>query len=570
MHDATRCALRIGAALLTVLFVGGGVRAQGLDVTEGTLRVSGKPGERILDFPLEHTSVEAEITGMLARVEVTQRFGNPYDEPIEAVYVFPLPDNSAVNDMVMRVGAKTIRAVMQTRAEARETYEAARAAGQRASLLEQERPNIFTQSVANIMPGDRIEVTLTYVQDLKYDHGAYEFNFPMVVGPRYIPGAPLAGPSSGDGWAPDTNRAPDASRITPPVLTPGNRSGHDISLHVRLNAMVPIQDLRCISHEVSAEMLDDSSADVRILASDSIPNKGFILRYDVAGERPAAGLVTYRGPEGGYFLLMVQPQGAYSADEVAPKEMVFVVDRSGSMSGEPIEKAKEAMRRCLKGMNPKDAFQVFSFSNSLDSLAPAPLPNTPANQEKALAYVNGLDGRGGTEMLAGANAALGFPSDPDRMRIVFFMTDGYIGNETEILAAIEERLGESRLFAFGVGTSVNHYLLDRMAKVGRGTVQYVRPDEDTEEAVTRFYERIAEPVLTDVEIETDGLELLDVAPSPLPDLFSSQPLVVHGRYADSGRGTITVRGRAAGKPWQTEIRARLPHQDAGNPALASL
>ncbi len=540
------------------------------EITQGALQVTGQPGQRLLEFPLQHTAVEADIAGLIAKVTVTQEFGNPYADPIEAVYVFPLPENSAVNDMVMKIGDRTIRADIQTREAARETYEAARAAGQRAALLEQERPNIFTQSVANILPGDRILITITYVQDLKYDHGTYELNFPMVVGPRYIPGSPAPDPPKGGGWAPDTTRVPDASRITPPVLRPEERSGHDISLHVRLDAGVPIRDLRCASHEVVVERESETRADIALHPKDTIPNKDFILRYDVAGEVAESAFLPYHGKEGGYFLLMVQPKADYTPGEITPKEMVFVVDRSGSMSGQPIEKCQEAMRRCLRGMNGDDTFQIIGFSNEATTFAPAPVPNTSENVEKAIAYVDAFDGNGGTEMLEGIKKALDYKPDPKRMRIVFFMTDGYIGNETEIFAAIQERLGGARLFSFGVGSSVNHYLLGGMAKFGRGMVQYVRPDEDTKECVDRFYDRIARPYLTDVAIEAQGIELKDLYPQAIPDLFSAQPIEIHGRYDTPGTGAVRITGKVAGKPWETTIPVSLPGGESGNAALASL
>lgn len=562
------------SAILVAGFVLRGTPAAAADaadeVTQGALKVTGKPGQRLLEFPLLHTDVEAEIAGLVAKVRVTQEFGNPYGDPIEAVYVFPLPDNAAVNDMVMKIGERTIRADIQTREQARQTYETARAAGQRAALLEQERPNIFTQSVANILPGDKILITITYVQDLRYDHGTYELNFPMVVGPRYIPGGPLPDPPLGGGWAPDTTRVPDASRITPPVLRPEERSGHDIALHVKLDAGVPIQDLRCVSHDVMMERVDDREADIRLNPKDSIPNKDFILRYDVVGEKPESAFLPYHGQEGGYFLLMVQPKADYKPTELTPKEMVFVVDRSGSMSGDPIEKAKEAMRRCVKGMNGNDTFQIIGFSTSATTFAPKPVANTSENVAKAIEYIDAMDGSGGTEMLEGIRAALDYPHDPERMRIVFFMTDGYIGNETEILGAIEEKLGEARLFSFGVGSSVNHYLLDSMAKVGRGTVQYVRPDEETESAVSRFYERIARPYLTDISVEGKGVELLDLYPQRIPDLFSAQPVIVHGRFDKPGKGDVRITGKIAGKPWATSIPVELPGGESGSEALAAL
>ncbi len=524
--------------------------------------------EQHLEFPLEHTDVRASISGLVAVVEVVQHFTNPYEQKIEAVYVFPLPENAAVNDMLMKVGDRTIRGQIKQREEAKQIYEDAKAAGHMAALLEQERPNIFTQSVANIEPGNKILVTIRYVEDLAYDHGSYKFVFPMVVGPRYIPGQPT-GRQAG-GWAPDTDQVPDASRITPPVLKPDERSGHDIRVSVRLDAGVPIQGLRSKSHEVDIRSEGDSAARVILLPKDRIPNKDFVLEYDVAGESPQMALLTHRSADSGYFTLMIQPQAEFAADEIAAKEMIFVVDNSGSMSGAPIEKCKEAMRRCLKHLNPNDSFQVIRFSETASALADKPLPNTPENVSKGLKYVDDMAGMGGTKMIEGIKASLSFPPDPERLRIVCFMTDGYIGNETEILAAIEQLLGEARLFSFGVGSSVNGYLLDRMAETGRGTVQYVRPDEDTTAAVMRFYERIDKPFLLDIAIDWADLQVADIYPRRIPDLFSAQPIIIHGRYQQPGSAAITLSGTVAGKPYSQKLPVELPEAEAANAALASL
>lgn len=536
-------------------------------ITQGALRATTKDG-KIIEFPLKHTSVNAEISGFIGYIEVKQHFHNPFKEPIEAIYVFPLPQNSAVNDMLMKIGKRTIRGVVKKREEARQIYEAAKAAGKTASLLEQERPNIFTQSLANILPGDKIEIIIRYIQDLSYDDGQYEFVFPMVVGPRYIPGDSTG--KSGPGWAPDTDKVPDASKITPPVLKPDQRSGHDIDLVVNLDAGVPIQKLVSPSHQIDIKPNGDSKAKIKIKPNDTIPNKDFILRYYVSGQKPEIALLIHSGELGKYFMMMIQPKAKFKMDEVTPKEMIFVVDCSGSMRGAPITKAKQAMRRCIVGMNPNDSFQIIRFSMSAKGFSPKPVPNTPENIKRGLKFIDDLRGQGGTEMLTGIKAALDASEDPKRMRIVFFMTDGYIGNETEILAAIEERLGNARLFSFGVGSSVNRYLLDRMAEVGRGTVQYVRHDENTKEAVVKFYNRISKPYLTDIQIDWKDIKVADVYPQRIPDLFSAQPIIIHGRYKNSGEATIVLKGKVAGKKVEMPLKVTFPKKQSKHAALATL
>jgi Ca-activated chloride channel family protein len=538
--------------------------------TPGSLSVIVKPGEKLRSCPLEHTDVEGWIAGDVAHVRVTQRFANPYDDPIEAVYAFPLPENSAVNDMEMRIGERTIRGVIKERDEAKEIYEEAKRAGKTASLLEQERPNIFTQSVANIMPGEPVEITLWYVQDLPYDRGRYEFTFPMVVGPRYIPGHSLEGPHTGGGWAPDTDRVPGASRITPPVLRPGERTGHDISLTLHLDPGVPAHDVSSKSHDVAVDSYGDAPMIVSLPSHEMIPNKDFSLSWRVAGERPEVALLTHSDDRSGYFTLILQPKADFEPSEIAPKEMIFCLDTSGSMSGVPIEKSKEVVKLCLQEMGPHDTFQVIRFAGDSSTFAPEPVPASRRNVERAIDFIDELRGSGGTEMLKGIEASLGSPPDPKRVRIVAFLTDGYIGNESEILARIQRKLGEARIFSFGIGSSVNRYLLRKMAEMGRGVPQFVRQDEDPDAAVRSFVDRISRPYLTDVEIDWGGLDVRDTYPPYVPDLFADQPVVLHGRYEQPGAAAVAIRGRVSGEPWETTLQAILPADQSDNAALGVL
>ena len=284
--------------------------------------------------------MQAEISGFLSRVRVTQEFENPFKEKIEAVYTFPLPQDAAVDDMTMTIGSRTVRGKILPREEAQAVYESAKTNGQVASLLDQERPNIFTQSVANILPGEQIKITISYVETLKYEKGAYEFVFPMVVGPRYIPGAPNARKQS-NGFAPDTDQVRDGSRITPKMIPPGMRSGHDISLDIQLDAGLVVDGLTSKTHPVDIERTDPRSARIHLKDTATIPNKDFVLRYDVAGGSIQDALLTHRSDKGGFFTMILQPPDRVTVEDVTPKELVFVLDTSGSMEGFPIEKAKE-------------------------------------------------------------------------------------------------------------------------------------------------------------------------------------------------------------------------------------
>ena len=536
--------------------------------TPGALQIVDPEKGVIGECPLKHTDVKAEISGFISRAVVTQEFQNQFKEKIEAVYTFPLPQNAAVDNMTLTVGDRTVRGLIKRREEARAAYEAARAAGNVASLLDQERPNIFTQSVANIMPGDKVTVTISYVETLKYEDGSYEFVFPMVVGPRYIPGGVIG--KQGGGWAPDTDRVPDASRITPVVAPQGKRAGHDISIEVALDAGVPIDALKSTSHEIDLEQPSKHSAVVLLKNKAEIPNKDFILKYDVAGRHIEDAVLVHRSEsDDGFFTMIIQPPERVTASDVMPKELVFVIDTSGSMSGFPIEKAKETMKLALDGLYPQDTFNLITFSGDEHILFPEPVPATRENLAKAQAFLASRSGSGGTEMMKAIRAALD-PSDAqDHVRIACFMTDGYVGNDMEIIAEVQKH-PNARVFAFGIGSSVNRFLLDKMTEQGRGEVEYVTLTDDGSAAAKRFHERVRNPLLTDVSIEWSGLNVSDVYPKRIPDLFSSKPVILSGRYSAGGRGVIRLKGKMSGRDFVREIPIELPEKESRHDVLATL
>jgi len=533
------------------------------------LQLGGQKSEGKLELPLERTDVQIEVSGFVARATVTQRYRNPYKKPIEAVYTFPLPEDAAVDDMRMTIGERIIQGVIKKRDEARKIYEEARDRGQHASLLEQERPNIFTQSVANILPGEDIVVTIRYVGILDYSEGAYELVFPMVVGPRYIPGDIATG-QQGTGGSPDTDAVPDASRITPPVLRPGQRSGHDIALNVELDAGVPIRGLHSISHVIDANEHSAQRRSIRLHPSDTIPNKDFVLRYEVAGEAPELAVLPHHDERGGFFTLLVQPQRRVDDAQVVPRELIFIVDTSGSMRGFPIEKSKEAMRKLIGGMRPSDTFNVVRFAGDTGTLWAQPKAYSGETADEALRYVEGLRGSGGTEMRKGIIEALGRPASEGRLRIAFLLTDGYIGNEDQIFRAIEQERRGARVFSLGVGSSVNRYLLDRVARVGLGEAFYVRQDEDSEEVIEKFFRRVDRPSLAHVEIDWKGLDVSDLYPSRIPDLWAGQPIRIHGRYLRGGKAEIEVRGQLGAKPYRQRVAVNLPRPMPEHEAIASV
>lgn len=540
-------------------------------VTQGALQVIDKDGKPGGQCPLKHTDVKAEVSGSLARVTVTQEFHNPLNEKIEAVYVFPLPQSAAVDDMTMIVGDRMVKGKIKRREEARAIYEAAREAGHVASLLDQERPNIFTQSVANITPGAAVKITISYVEFLKYEDGVYEFVFPMVVGPRYIPGQPIDNPAaqSGGGWAPDTSQVPDASRITPQVTPKGTRAGHDISIEVKLDTGVPIDSLKSTLHETEVERPNNHAAIVRLKNQATIPNKDFILKFDVAGKKISDAILTHRGAQGGFFTMLLQPPERVTAADVTPKELVFVLDTSGSMSGFPIEKAKETMKLALDSLYPEDTFNLITFAGDTRILFPQPVPATRENLRQAQDFLASRTGGGGTEMMTAIRAALDPSDKQDHIRIVCFMTDGYVGNDFQIIDEVKKH-PNARVFSFGIGSSVNRFLLDKMAEHGRGEVEYVSLQDDGSAAARRFHERVRNPLLTDIEIDWEGLPVADVYPARIPDLFSAKPLILTGRYTAASRGVIRLRGKSAGQNFAREIPVELPETQPEHDVLATL
>lgn len=545
-------------------------------------------------LPLKHTDVQASVLGYIANVKVTQQFHNPFDAKIEAKYVFPLPQNAAVNEFIMTIGERRIRGIIRERKEAEAIYAAAKSQGFVAALLTQERPNVFTQSVANIEPGKEIDVELDYFHTLAWADGWYEFVFPTVVGPRFNPpgttndiGAVARGTNrSGTGVPPvrrdsqmpehaehstRSDASPDGLEAHPTTevqyLKPGERSGHDIAIKLDINAGVAIEESECATHVVSKEAPSAERLLVTLSPNDRIPNKDFVFRFRVAGAEMKSGLLTSHDERGGFFTLMLYPPKDLKQLTRQPLEMVFVLDSSGSMSGRPIAEAKQAIDRALRQLGPDDTFQLINFDNQTSQLGPKPIPATPENVRRGLAYLGKIAAGGGTMMNAGIKAALDFPHDPERLRFVCFLTDGYIGNEAEILATIQQKLGETRIFSFGIGASVNRYLMEHMAKVGRGAVAYLGPNDSAAHVMDDFIERIRHPAMTDLQLDWGGEAVTDVFPASVPDVFVGRPVVLTGRFKGAKLAHVALSGKAGGKRIEWEVPASRGESPRGLPSV---
>ena len=517
-------------------------------------------------LPLEHTAVDAHTRGPFAEVKVAQRFSNPHPEPIEVTYTFPLPENSAVSEMRMRIGARTIEAEIKTREEALEVYDEAREAGHTAALLEQERPNIFTQSVANIAPGETIEVEISYLQTLSQDAGVYEFVFPMVVGPRFIPGVPT-GTRSGEGIKADTARVPDAARITPPILGRGERTGHDVSLKLTVDAGQRIDAWQTPTHTVLGRA-DAKGFAIELADAQTIPNRDFVARWAAAGDQSRAQLfLGAKDAEGeGSFALLVQPPKMDLDATVGRREMIFVVDRSGSMHGVPLALAKQTLRQSLAALRPVDTFDVVGFASGTDRLFGTPRPANAHNLMLAERFIDGMQSGGGTMMASAVEAALAPPIEAGRRRYVMFLTDGYVGNEDEILRGsahlvrAAKRAGtRARVFGVGIGSAPNRHLIDGFADTGDGLGAYVTNREHPAEVVEKVRRYTDSPVLEHLDIDWGSLKVSGTHPSALPDLFAAHPVVVLGRYRGEAPAELKLRAELSG-PKGKDRRVTLPIQ----------
>ncbi|NOQ22014.1 MAG: TonB family protein [Candidatus Aegiribacteria sp.] len=538
------------------------------EIGTGRMQVLGEEGV-VGELPLEHTSVVIDVSGNLQRATVRQVYGNPYDEVIEAIYTFPLPQSAAVDRMNMWIGDRLIEGKIHERYLAQQIYNEAIEAGQTASLLEQERPNIFTQTVGNILPGDSIVIEISYVAPVEYDDGEYEIVFPMVVGPRFVPAGNFVRRIF-DMHEVSTS-VEDADRITPPIVPEGSRTGYDIELSVNLNPGMAIREFESLNHEVDTKLNWNGTVTISLENDDVIPNRDFVLRYTTASDRIQSGVIAHNGSMGGHFMLILQPDADINVDEITPKEMFFVVDCSGSMSGQPMEVAKETVRQFVRGMNPNDSFQIMRFSETASSMSRSPLSNTEGNVQQGIQYINNMSGTGGTMMIEGIRAAIGYPEDPERMRFVIFLTDGFIGNEAEILGELQSTLGgNTRLFSIGVGSSPNRYIIEGLAEEGRGHAYYVGLNDDPDESVAAIYDKINDPYLIGIGIDWGDLDVHDIYPSKIPDLYAGEPLVIVGRYDGSGTETVRLSGTVAGERWRQELRVALPSQEEDNDVIATL
>jgi Ca-activated chloride channel family protein len=520
------------------------------------------------NLPLESIDVRASITGLASQTELTQGFRNAYDEPLEATYVFPLPPRAAVTAMRMEADGRVVEGVLKERGEARATYDQAIQAGKRASIAEEERPGVFTMRVGNIMPGERVTVHLTLAGALAYEDGEATYRFPLVVAPKYIPGNPVDGEQVGDGTALDTDVVPDASRISPPVLLPGFPNPVDLSLAVDVDtAGLPLAGVRSSLH---ATRTDDTENGMRIsLHPGERADRDFLLRLKVGDESAISTALTVLPDEdeqaGTFALTVLPPTGEPPA---RGRDVVLVLDRSGSMGGWKMVAARRAAARIIDTLGGGDRFTVMGFDYQVDTPPGLPKGLVEANDRNrfhAVEFLATLDARGGTEMLTPLRQAADLlKDDTTRERVLVLVTDGQVGNEDQILHDLSPSLAAVRVHTVGIDRAVNEGFLQRLAGT-RGRCELVESEDRLDEAMHNIHRRIGTPLVTDLKVTGEGLTLdaASLAPTPFPDVYPGAPVVVMGRYTGNPNGAVTLTGHP-------NLGTKLTATHSTNPALAAL
>ena len=527
------------------------------DVTQGSLLFKTDEAGHYVPAPLLKTEVNLSVTGIIARATLRQEFVNPsrmQDDWAEGIYVFPLPDTAAVDHVRMKVGDRTIIGEIRERAEARRQYVQAKQQGARTSLVEQERPNMFTVSIANIAPQDRILVEIEYQETVRYDDGLFSLRFPMVVGPRYIPGTPVIveGERRGCGWSSNTDRVPDASRITPPLQQPHRGPINPVSLTIDLAAGFPVEKIQSPYHEILTIVDPDGRRHIT-LRQDRVPaDRDFLLTWQPAGG-PSPSTVVYldQHNEGVYGLLMVAPPAPDKAMTALPRETIFVIDTSGSMAGTSIEQAKAALVLALGRLTSQDRFNVIQFNNAIHLLFSEPQPVTTDTIGKAVRYVDRLHANGGTEILPAVRMALKGRPPRTHLRQVIFLTDGQVGNEEELFRVIRDELGTSRLFTIGIGSAPNSHFMRKAAEFGRGTFTHIGSTSEVKAQMDAIFRKLERPVLTDLQIQ--GFEkTVEIFPPRIPDLYDGEPVVLAFKTADIP-STLTLTGTTNSQNWSQAV-----------------
>lgn len=503
-------------------------------------------GDPALDqLPLKSSHAEVQINGPIAQVTVTQHYQNTGKRAINARYVFPGSTRAAVHGLTMRVGERVIKAKIKEKEQAKQAFEQAKAQGKRAALLEQQRPNVFMMDTANLMPGDDLELELTYSELLVPEQGVYQFVYPTVVGPRY--GSDPFQVAADAAWIgnPFVANQPDDSNLAATAT----------SLNVTLTSPIAVKDLNSAQHKIQTAWHDAKSAEINLdTAETNAGNRDFILNFRLQDNQIMSGLMTYQQDDEHFFLAMVQPPERVKPEHILPREYVFVLDVSGSMHGFPLDTAKALMRQLLNNLKPHESFNMLFFSGGSEVFSPTPVPATQENIQQALASLDDYQGSGGTELVNALETAYAMPGKSDIARSLVVVTDGYINAERDAYDLIAKHLNTTNLFAFGIGSSVNRYLIESMAQAGAGEPFVVTDQNQVAEVGARFRRTVEAPLLSNIHLQGNGLELYDMEPNDIPVMLAERPIVIFGKYRDAGDSArLLLTGTAASNSYKVEL-----------------
>ena len=508
-------------------------------------------------LPLKDTRVQIDVSGVIADVEVLQTYRNEGSRPLNARYVFPASTRAAVYSMRMRIGDQVVVAKIKEREKAQQEFEKAKQEGKSASLLEQNRPNVFSMNLANVMPGDQVELELRYTELLIPTDGIYEVVYPTVVGPRY--------PSQSE------NQASGNQWVSNPYLHEGEKPTSTLHISARVSAGIPIQELTCPSHSIVPQWQGPTIAQLQTDEKDPFQgNRDFILRYRLTGDQIASGLILYQGQDENFFLYMAQPPRRVANADIPAREYIFVVDVSGSMEGFPLNTSKRLLRDLIGQLRPSDLFNVVLFAGDSTVLSPVSLPANQQNISRAIRLLEQQRGAGGTELLPAVKEAMSIPPHSAVSRSVVLVTDGYISGEQGVFDYIREHLNECNVFAFGIGTAVNRYLIEGVAKAGLGEPFIVTSEAEAPAAAAKFQEYIQTPVLTDISIKPTGFDVYDVHPTHTPDLFAERPVIVFGKWRGQATGSFELNGKTGNGDYVSRVDVDGVQPDDANRALRYL
>lgn len=492
-------------------------------------------------FPLKKTSITATIEGIVADIHVMQSYANEGTAPINASYVFPASTKVTIHGMQMQVGNQIVTAAIKEKEEARQEFETAKSEGKSASMLSEERSNVFTMDVANIMPGDEVNIDLHYTELITPSEGTYQFVFPTVTGPRYV--SPIKDDSGNrEEWT------------ATPYLPEGSVPSDQYNIDVTILSALPITALSSSSHKINIDWTESTTAHITLSdPSDYAGNRDFILDYRLSGEEIGTGLMLGKGENENFFMLMIQPPERCELTEIPPREYIFVLDVSGSMSGFPLNTAKELMKNLVSDLRETDTFNLILFSGTSYQMADRSLPATKENIRQAVNLISEQSGAGGTELSSALQDALAIPTDTDICRSIVVITDGYISGESEIFQLINENTDKADFFSFGIGSSVNRYLIEGIAKTGQGEPFIVTRAEEASRTADQFSTYIKSPVLTNIQVSFEGFDTYDVEPVLLPTLYAQKPIVLLGKWRGEAAGTIQITGKTGNGDYSQRI-----------------